>query len=433
MAMNIVILGGQWGDEGKGKIVDLITKQAKYVVRFQGGHNAGHTLVINNKKIILHLIPSGILQNHVINIIGNGVVFSPESFFSEMKYLEMNGIPVRNRLLISLRCPLLLPYHIAIDLAREKTLGLKAIGTTGRGIGPAYEDKVARRGLFISDLLNLDRCSVKLAEIMDYHNFQLVHYYKEKALDYQKILDTIIATAEIITSMSTDVSLLLNDAQNNKENIIFEGAQGMLLDIDHGTYPYVTSSSTTIGGVFTGSGIGIKFFNKIIGVVKAYTTRVGYGPFPTELNNDIGQHIALKGKEVGATTGRNRRIGWFDTVAVRRAILINSFSSLCLTKLDVLDGLEEVKICVAYLMSNGKKVTIAGSFTMEDWQNLRPIYEIMPGWKESTFGITKKIELTEAAYKYITRIETLTGISIDIISTGPDRDNTIILRNPFNY
>jgi adenylosuccinate synthase len=431
MGKNVVVLGTQWGDEGKGKVVDLLTERAKYVVRYQGGHNAGHTLVINGEKTVLHLIPSGILRENVTSIIANGVVLSPEALMKEMGELEARGIPVRERLLISEACPLILSYHVALDMAREKARGDKAIGTTGRGIGPAYEDKVARRGLRVGDLFNMETFAVKLKEIVDYHNFQLVNYYKVEAVDYQKILDDVRPIAGIITGMVVDVSELLDTARKNGELIMFEGAQGTLLDIDHGTYPYVTSSNTTAGGVATGSGIGPRYVDYVLGIVKAYSTRVGAGPFPTELFDDVGEYLSTKGNEFGATTGRRRRTGWLDAVAVRRAVQINSLSGFCMTKLDVLDGLKEVKICIAYRMPDGREMKTT-PLAAEGWEGIVPVYETLPGWSESTFGVKELAKLPEAARRYIRRVEEVTGVPIDIISTGPDRTETMILRDPFD-
>ncbi|GAA0496193.1 adenylosuccinate synthase [Tatumella terrea] len=431
MGKNVVVLGTQWGDEGKGKIVDLLTERANYVVRYQGGHNAGHTLVINGEKTVLHLIPSGILRENVISIIGNGVVLSPEALMKEMKGLEDRGIPVRERLLLSEACPLILQYHVAMDLAREKARGDKAIGTTGRGIGPAYEDKVARRGLRVGDLFDKETFAVKLKEIVEYYNFQLVHYYKAEAVDYDKVLNDVLAIADILTGMVVDVSELLDNARKRGDLVMFEGAQGTLLDIDHGTYPYVTSSNTTAGGVATGSGLGPRYVDYVLGIVKAYSTRVGAGPFPTELFDDVGDYLGQKGNEFGATTGRRRRTGWLDAVAVRRAVQINSLSGFCLTKLDVLDGLETVKICVGYRMPDGREVTTT-PLAAEGWEGIEPIYESMPGWTESTFGVKTPEGLPQAAHNYIKRIEELTGVPIDIISTGPDRSETMILRDPFD-
>ncbi|EAB7491748.1 TPA: adenylosuccinate synthase [Salmonella enterica subsp. enterica serovar Muenchen] len=431
MGNNVVVLGTQWGDEGKGKIVDLLTERAKYVVRYQGGHNAGHTLVINGEKTVLHLIPSGILRENVTSIIGNGVVLSPGALMKEMKELEDRGIPVRERLLLSEACPLILDYHVALDNAREKARGAKAIGTTGRGIGPAYEDKVARRGLRVGDLFDKETFAEKLKEVMEYHNFQLVNYYKVEAVDYQKVLDDTMAVADILTSMVVDVSDLLDQARQRGDFVMFEGAQGTLLDIDHGTYPYVTSSNTTAGGVATGSGLGPRYVDYVLGILKAYSTRVGAGPFPTELFDETGEFLCKQGNEYGATTGRRRRTGWLDTVAVRRAVQLNSLSGFCLTKLDVLDGLKEVKLCVAYRMPDGREVTTT-PLAADDWKGVEPIYETMPGWSESTFGVKDRSGLPQAALNYIKRIEELTGVPIDIISTGPDRTETMILRDPFD-
>lgn len=400
-------------------------------MRYQGGHNAGHTLVINGEKTVLHLIPSGILRENVISIIGNGVVLAPDALMKEMTELEARGVPVRERLLLSEACPLILPYHVALDNAREKARGAKAIGTTGRGIGPAYEDKVARRGLRVSDLFNKETFAIKLKEIVEYHNFQLVHYYKEAAVDYQKVLDDVLAIADILTAMVVDVSELLDNARKQGELIMFEGAQGTLLDIDHGTYPYVTSSNTTAGGVATGSGLGPRYVDYVLGIVKAYSTRVGAGPFPTELNDETGEFLRKQGNEYGATTGRSRRTGWLDIVAVRRAVQINSLSGFCMTKLDVLDGLKEVKLCVGYRMPDGREVDTT-PLAAEGWEGIEPIYETMPGWSETTFGVKEHSKLPQAALNYIQRVEELTGVPIDIISTGPDRDETMILRDPFD-
>ena len=431
MGKNVVVLGTQWGDEGKGKIVDLLTERAKYVVRYQGGHNAGHTLVVNGEKTVLHLIPSGILRENVVSVIGNGVVLAPDALMDEMKKLEARGLSVRERLKISAACPLILPYHVALDNAREKARGAKAIGTTGRGIGPAYEDKVARRGLCVGDLFNKKTFPVKLKEIVDYHNFQLVNYYKVPAIDYQKTLDDIMVIADILTAMTVDVADLLYKAHQKGELVMYEGAQGTLLDIDHGTYPYVTSSNTTAGGVATGSGLGPRYIDYVLGILKAYSTRVGGGPFPTELSNETGEYLREKGQESGATTGRCRRTGWLDIVAINRAVQINSLTGFCLTKLDVLDGLDEVKLCVAYRKPDGTELTIT-PLVAEEWEGLEPIYETLPGWRESTLGVKEYDQLPKAAIDYIKRIEELTGIPIDIISTGPDRAHTMILLDPFD-
>ncbi|WP_427981119.1 adenylosuccinate synthase [Agarivorans sp.] len=430
MGKNVVILGSQWGDEGKGKIVDLLTDKSSYVVRYQGGHNAGHTLVIDGEKTVLHLIPSGVLRDNVTCVIGNGVVLAPDALFKEMAMLEERGVPVKERLVISEACPLILPYHVALDMAREKARGKKAIGTTGRGIGPAYEDKVARRGLRVGDLFDMEQFAIKLKEVMEYHNFQLNHYYDAPSVSYEEVLEQMTKMAPVLIAMVTDVTDLLDQARRRGDSIMFEGAQGTLLDIDHGTYPYVTSSNTTAGGVATGSGFGPRHLDYVLGITKAYTTRVGSGPFPTELDDDIGQHLGEKGHEFGATTGRKRRCGWLDAVAMRRAVQINSLSGLCLTKLDVLDGLEELKICTGYKMPDGKVLSVP-PMAAEGYEVAEPVYESMPGWSENTFGVTSREQLPQAALDYIARIEALLEVPVDIISTGPDRVETIILRHPF--
>ncbi|AWX14442.1 adenylosuccinate synthase [Mergibacter septicus] len=430
MGKSVAILGVQWGDEGKGKIVDLLTDRVKYVVRYQGGHNAGHTLIINGEKTVLRLIPSGILRDSVTCVIGNGVVLSPSALMQEMGELEARGVNVRERLLISEACPLILPYHVAMDHAREKALGKKAIGTTGRGIGPAYEDKVSRRGLRVGDLFNMEQFAEKLKTILEYYNFQLVHYYKAEPIDYEQTLTEIKAIAEILKGMVADVTTILHQARQRGDNILFEGAQGTMLDIDFGTYPYVTSSNTTAGGVATGSGFGPRNLDYVLGIIKAYCTRVGGGPFTTELFDEVGARIAEKGNEFGAVTGRPRRCGWFDAVAVRRAIQINSISGFCMTKLDVLDGLEELKICTGYKMPNGEIVEYS-PLTAADWEGIEPIYETLPGWTENTFGVTDLTQLPQNARNYIKRIEEVTGVSISILSTGPDRVQTMILQDPF--
>ncbi len=429
MGKNVVVLGTQWGDEGKGKIVDLLTDQARIVARFQGGHNAGHTLVIDGKKTVLHLIPSGILREGVSCLIGNGVVLAPDALLREMKQLAEQGIPVRERLRLSASCPLILPYHVALDQAREQARGNAKIGTTGRGIGPAYEDKVARRGLRLGDLANMERFAEKLREVLDYHNFALVNYYKSEAVDYEATLAMAREWAEELMPLTTDVPEILHTARERGENIMFEGAQGSLLDIDHGTYPYVTSSNTTAGGTATGSGFGPLFLDYVLGITKAYTTRVGGGPFPTELWDQVGEHLATRGHEFGSTTGRARRCGWFDAVALRQAIRINSVSGLCLTKLDVLDGLETIKICTAYRRADGSDAGIPCH--ADDYELLEPVYEEVPGWSESTLGAKRLEDLPANARAYIARIEELVGAPIDIISTGPDRVETIVLRHPF--
>jgi adenylosuccinate synthase len=429
MSKNVVVLGTQWGDEGKGKIVDLLTDQANAVARFQGGHNAGHTLVIGGEKTVLHLIPSGILREGVTCLIGNGVVLAPDALLKEMAELEAKGVPVRERLRLSPACPLVLPYHVALDQARELARGEAKIGTTGRGIGPAYEDKVARRGLRLGDLYNAERFAVKLKEVMEYHNFMLTAYYKVDAVDYQKTLDDALRMAEEMRSMVTDVTGALHKYREEGANILFEGAQGSLLDIDHGTYPFVTSSNTTAGGTATGSGFGPLYLDYVLGITKAYTTRVGSGPFPTELFDDTGAYLAKKGHEFGATTGRARRCGWFDGVGLRQAVRINSVTGLCLTKLDVLDGLETVRICVDYKNPAGE--SIAAPFDCQDYDTITPIYEDIPGWSESTVGAKSLQELPERARASIRRIEEIVGVPIDIVSTGPDRVETIVLRHPF--
>ena len=430
MGKSVVVLGAQWGDEGKGKIVDLLTDRVKYVVRYQGGHNAGHTLIINGEKTVLRLIPSGILRAGVTCLIGNGVVLSPQALMQEMGELESRGVNVRERLLISEACPLILPYHVAMDKAREAALGNKAIGTTGRGIGPAYEDKVARRGLRVGDLFDRAAFAEKLKTILDYYNFQLVHFYKAEPIDYQQTLDDVFAVADVITQMVADITTILDTARKNGDNILFEGAQGTMLDIDHGTYPFVTSSNTTAGGVATGAGFGPRNLDYVLGIIKAYCTRVGGGPFTTELFDEVGAEIARKGNEFGAVTGRPRRCGWFDAVAIRRAIQLNSISGFCMTKLDVLDGFDEVKICVAYKMPTGEIVEYA-PLAAKDWEGVEPIYETLPGWKENTFGVTEYDKLPQTCRDYIKRIEQVTGVPVSILSTGPDRVETMILQDPF--
>jgi len=431
MGKNVVVLGTQWGDEGKGKVVDLLTDKAKYVVRYQGGHNAGHTLVINGEKTVLHLIPSGVLRDNVKCLIGNGVVLCPKALMTEMAMLEERGVPVRDRLLISDACPLILPYHNALDAAREKARGSKAIGTTGRGIGPAYEDKAARRGLRVGDLFCAESFAEKLKEIMEYHNFVLTEYYKAEPVSYEEVLKDAMAVAEIIKGMVADISEMLDQARKAGESIMFEGAQGTLLDIDHGTYPYVTSSNTTVGGVATGSGFGPLYLDYVLGITKAYTTRVGSGPFPTELDDEVGHHLGTVGHEFGATTGRERRCGWFDAVAMHRAVQVNSITGFCLTKLDVLDGLKTLKICIGYKTAEGDVITVPPT-AAEGYEKITPVYEEMPGWSESTVGATSVDALPANAIAYIKRIEEVTGVPVDIISTGPDRVETMILVNPFD-
>lgn len=430
MGKNVVVIGTQWGDEGKGKVVDLLTDRAAAVVRFQGGHNAGHTLVIEGQKTILHLIPSGILRDGVQCLIGNGVVLSPTALLEEIQMLETNGVPVRERLRISDACPLLLPYHIALDHAREKARGKGKIGTTGRGIGPAYEDKVARRGIRVNDLYNPEQLAAKLSDVIEYHNFALTHYFKTQAIDFNKILDETLAMAESLAPMVADIPELLAQLHIENKNVLFEGAQGTLLDIDQGTYPFVTSSNTTAGGAATGSGVGPCDLDYILGITKAYTTRVGSGPFPTELFDEIGNHLSTKGHEFGATTGRARRCGWIDTVALRRSRIINSLTGLCITKLDVLDGLETVRLCVAY-NDQGQELKTPPTGA-EAFARCEPIYIDMPGWQDSTVGVRRFDELPAQARAYLEKIESLIDIPVDIISTGADRNETIIKRHPFD-
>lgn len=430
MGKNVVVLGTQWGDEGKGKIVDLLTDKASAVVRFQGGHNAGHTLVIDGEKTVLHLIPSGILRENVQCLIGNGVVLSPHALLKEMKQLEETGVPVRERLRLSPACPLILPYHIALDQAREIARGNAKIGTTGRGIGPAYEDKVSRRGLRLGDLQDREMFAKKLEEVMAYHNFMLENYYKVEPVSYEAVLQECFEMAEELLPLVVDVTAKLHEMRKAGQNIMFEGAQGSLLDIDHGTYPYVTSSNTTAGGTSTGSGFGPLYLDYILGITKAYTTRVGGGPFPTELDCEIGQRLAERGHEFGSTTGRARRCGWFDAVALKHAIQVNSVSGICLTKLDVLDGLEEIKICTGYKDAEGNDVfSLNGS---EDYDKVTPQYLSVPGWSESTIGAQTLEQLPESARAYIAKLEELMETPIDIVSTGPDRVETIVLRDPYD-
>jgi len=429
MTKNVVVIGTQWGDEGKGKIVDWLTDRAQGVVRFQGGHNAGHTLVIDGKKTILHLIPSGILRENVACFIGNGVVVSPQALLEEVDMLEKAGVHVANRLTISEACPLILPYHIAIDQAREIAKGAGKIGTTGRGIGPTYEDKVARRAIRMQDLFTRERFAAKLGEVLDYHNFVLKNYFHTNTVDFQQTLDETLALAERIKPMVGDVPRLLYEANKAGKNLLFEGAQGTLLDIDHGTYPFVTSSNCTAGGASTGSGVGPHTLHYVLGITKAYTTRVGSGPFPTELFDDIGKYLAERGHEFGATTGRARRCGWFDAAALKRSIQINGVSGLCVTKLDVMDGMETVRLCVGYKVGDTRSdILPVGAETLAECE---PIYEDIPGWKESTVGVKAYEELPPAARNYLKRMEEVCEVPIDVISTGPDREETIVLRHPF--
>jgi adenylosuccinate synthase len=428
-ARNVVVIGAQWGDEGKGKIVDWLTDHAQGVVRFQGGHNAGHTLVIGGKKTVLHLIPSGILRKKVACYIGNGVVLSPQALVDEIATLEQGGVDVRSRLKISEACPLILQYHAALDLAREAAKGSSKIGTTGRGIGPAYEDKVARRALRLQDLFNPQRFAAKLRDLLDYHNFVLKNYLRADTVDFQKTHDEALRLAGRIKPMVADVPQLLYKAHKAGHSLLFEGAQGTLLDIDHGTYPYVTSSNCVAGAAAAGAGIGPQHLHYVLGISKAYCTRVGSGPFPTELDNELGRRIATRGNEFGSTTGRPRRCGWFDAAALKRSIQINGFSGLGVTKLDVLDGLESVQLAVGYRL-NGKKSDIL-PVGAEELEGCEPVYEKMPGWSESTVGLTRFKQLPRAAQNYLKRIEKVCGVPIDLISTGPGREHTIVLRHPF--
>lgn len=432
MIQNIVILGTQWGDEGKGKIVDLLTAKVQYVVRYQGGHNAGHTIIVNNKKIVLHVIPSGILHDTVINIIASGVVLSPTFLIKEIKNLKALNISVYNRMFISESCSLILPYHIAIDIAREtqarRLNNNTVIGTTGCGIGPAYEDKVARRSIRVSDLYNQQNFEHKLKYLADYYNFQLAHYYHTQPIDYKLVTNEIMSVSDILLKMVVNVPELLEKARKKGDKVMFEGAQGSLLDINHGTYPYVTSANTTTGGISIGTGVGPKYIDYILGIVKAYSTRVGYGPFPTELSDETAYWLCTKGNEFGSTTGRRRRTGWIDTVSIRHSIRTSSVMSCCLTKIDVLDGLKEIKICVAYQMPNGK-IIYNFPCVLEQFKNVTPIYEILPGWSNSTLGVTKFNQLPKKSQFYIKRLEELIGIPIDMISTGSDRSMVIERRD----
>lgn len=428
MAKNVVIVGTQWGDEGKGKIVDLLTDRVRAVARFQGGHNAGHTLVIGGKKTVLHLIPSGILRKDVLCLIGNGVVLSLPALFKEMDELAQNGVDVASRLRVSESCPLILPYHAALDVARERAVGSKAIGTTGRGIGPAYEDKIGRRTVRVLDLFEPKIFSEKLAQVMELHNFVLQHHYKAEPVDFQKTLDEALAHAERLRPLVADVPGILHKYIETGQPIMFEGAQGTYLDIDHGTYPYVTSSNTCAANAALGTGVGPGDLGYVLGITKAYTTRVGAGPFPTELHDEYGELLSKRGNEFGATTGRRRRCGWFDAVAVRRAVQLSGVHGLCITKLDVLDGMDKVRICVGYEYKGERRMTPpSGADAMAQCQ---PIYEDWQGWKEPTLGIKRKEALPANAQKYLDRIEELTGARIDLISTGADRDETIVLHHP---
>ncbi|HEY5637661.1 MAG TPA: adenylosuccinate synthase [Burkholderiales bacterium] len=429
MARNVVVIGTQWGDEGKGKIVDWLTDHAQGVVRFQGGHNAGHTLVVAGKKTVLRLIPSGILRANVTCYIGNGLVISPQALIQEMDELVSAGVEVAARLRISEACPLILPYHVALDQAREVAKGAAKLGTTGRGIGPAYEDKVARRAIRLQDLFKPVRFAEKLQELLEFHNFVLKNYFRQPEVDFKKTLDETLAMAPRLAPLVADVPRALYELNRDGGNLLFEGAQGTLLDIDHGTYPFVTSSNCVAGAASAGAGVGPQHLHYVLGITKAYTTRVGSGPFPTELLDDIGRYIAERGHEFGSVTGRPRRTGWFDAAAMKRSIQLNGVSGLCITKLDVLDGVESVKLCVGYEI-DGRLSDIL-PVGAEELERCVPVYEEMPGWKESTVGVQKHAGLPQAARDYLARIEAVTGVPIDLISTGPDRDETIVLRHPF--
>lgn len=429
MSKNIVVIGTQWGDEGKGKIVDWLAESAHGVVRFQGGHNAGHTLWINGKKTILRLIPSGIMHPSVTCYIGNGVVLSPEALLKEIAELEAAGIDVRSRLQISEACPLILPYHVALDQAREARRGEAKIGTTGRGIGPAYEDKVARRALRIQDLFDPAGFRAKVAEVLELHNFVLTQYLGAAAVSIDEVVDQAMALAPAIAPMVHDVSSNLFAAQQAGKPLLFEGAQGALLDVDHGTYPYVTSSNCIAGAAAAGAGVGPQTLSYVLGITKAYATRVGSGPFPTELHDDIGLRLATVGKEFGSVTGRPRRCGWFDGAALKRSVRLNGISGLCITKLDVLDGLETIKIGVGYEI-NGVLTDVLPSGADKVAQ-AKPVLEEMPGWTESTVGVTDFDRLPVNAQRYLKRMSEVCGVKIDMVSTGPDRNETIILNNPF--
>ncbi|GAB3250044.1 adenylosuccinate synthetase [Chitinimonas naiadis] len=431
MSRNVVVIGTQWGDEGKGKIVDWLTDHAEGVVRFQGGHNAGHTLVIGGKKTVLRLIPSGILHAGKACFIGNGVVISPEALLKEIDELKTAGIDVESRLKISEACPLILPYHIALDQAREAAKGDKKIGTTGRGIGPAYEDKVARRAIRVQDLFFPDRLAAKLGENLAYYNFLLKEYFKTDTVDFQKTLEDTLRLAERIKPMVGDVSRTLHDLNKAGKPLLFEGAQGTLLDIDHGTYPYVTSSNCVAGAAAPGAGVAPQMLQYVLGIVKAYTTRVGSGPFPTELFDDVGAGLAKRGNEFGSVTGRPRRCGWFDAAALKRSIQINGVTGLCVTKMDVMDGIDVIKLCTGYRV-NGEVMDIL-PVGAEELSGCAPIYEELPGWSESTFGVKRYEDLPLNARNYLKRIAEVTGAPIDIISTGPDREETIVLRHPFQH
>ena len=429
MGKFVIVIGTQWGDEGKGKVIDLLTERAVAVARFQGGHNAGHTLVIGGQKTVLSLIPSGILREQVRCFIGNGVVLSLEALLAESRTLMEQGVPVFERLALSPQCPLILPSHVMLDQARERARGPNAIGTTGRGIGPAYEDKVARRALRVADLFQRDRFAAKLGEVLDFHNFVLQHYYRAATVDFQKTLDEQLALGARIAPLVTDVTRALHELRSGAGNVLFEGAQGAMLDVDLGTYPYVTSSNTTASFAGTGTGLGPRSFDYVLGIVKAYTTRVGAGPFPTELFDEYGEHLSRVGHEFGSVTGRRRRCGWFDSVALKRSIVNSSVTGLCITKLDVLDGLDVIRVCVGY-RSQGV-VSPEPPLSIEGYADIEPVYEELPGWSESTVGITAYQDLPGNARRYLERLQRLVDVPLDLISTGPERAETIVLRHPF--
>ena len=432
MPNNVIVLGTQWGDEGKGKIADLLTSKANIVVRSQGGNNAGHTLVVGNKKVVVRLVPSGILHKECLCLIGSGVVVNPGALFEEIEELNKAGVEnVEGRIKISGASALLLPVHPAIDKGAEKLRGKSAIGTTGRGIGPCYEDKVARRGVRVGDLYDMENFKERLKTLLEYRNFQLKNYYHEPEVSYDSVLEYVEGIRDRLLAMVDDISLILANGRRYSKKILFEGAQGTFLDIDYGTYPYVTSSNTVAGGCVTGSGAGPLHIDYVLGIAKVYTTRVGGGPYPTELNDEIGEGIRKRGAEFGAVTGRPRRTGWYDAVAMRRAVTINSLTGLALMKMDVLDGMDEIKICTAYKLKDGT-ISQLPPLSAHEYEGITPVYESMPGWKESTFGITKWDDLPENAKHYIKRLEELSGAKVGILSTGPERDQTIYLDNPFD-
>ncbi len=430
MSKNVVVIGTQWGDEGKGKVVDWLTDHAHAVVRFQGGHNAGHTLIVGGKKTVLRLIPSGIMRPETPCFIGNGVVLSPEALLKEIDELHGAGIDVAARLTISEACPLILAYHVAIDQGREAMRGEAKIGTTGRGIGPAYEDKAARRAIRLQDLFTPDRFKARLDEVLDFHNFVLKNYLHVAEVSASEIFDQAMVLAPRVKPMVADVPRELARLQAEGRNLLFEGAQGTLLDVDHGTYPFVTSSNCVAGAASAGAGVGPQSLHYVLGITKAYTTRVGSGPFPTELFDEVGRHLAEKGKEFGSVTGRARRCGWFDAAALKRSIQINGVSGLCITKLDVLDGVESIKLGVGYKSQNGETMDLL-PFGAANIDHLEAIYEELPGWTESTFGVRDLEKLPANARRYLDRLAEVCGVPIDMISTGPDRDETIVLRHPF--